>query len=48
MGGTRKGVGGYLSLRGGRWAWGGGGRSFEAGRLLNFSALGWALIRGGR
>ena len=32
---------------------GGGGRLFEAGRLLTFSAfrtraLGWALIRGGR
>ena len=55
VGGTRKGVGAYLSLRGGRW--GGGGRSFEAGRLLHFSALrmgaysrwaliwGWVLIR---
>ena len=32
MGGTRKGVGAYLSLRGGRW--GGDGRSFEAGRLF--------------
>ena len=34
--------------------WGGGGRLFEAGRLLTFSALRmgayprWALIRGGR
>ena len=50
MRGTRKGVGAYLSLslRGGRW--GGGGRLFEAGCLLNFSAFRmgaysrWALI----
>ena len=52
MGGTRKGVGAYLSLslsgREVRW----GGRLFEAGRLLNFSAFRmgtysrWALIRG--
>ena len=39
MGGTRKGVGAFLSLSlsGGRW--GGGGRLFEAERLLNFSAF---------
>ena len=54
MGGTRKRVGAHLSLS---LRWGGGGRLFEAGRLLNFSAfrmdvysrwaliLGWALIR---
>ena len=41
-------VGTYLSLS----VWGGGGRLFEAGRLLTFSAfrmgayLRWALIRG--
>ena len=34
----------YLSLD---WEEG-GRRLFEAGRLLTFSALGWALIRGGR
>ena len=38
MGGTRKGVGAYLSLSL-RGSWGGGGRLFEAGLLLNFSAL---------
>ena len=46
-------VGAYLSLSGserGRWGW--GGRLFEAGRLLTFSAfrmgayLRWVLIRG--
>ena len=39
MGGTRKGVGAYLSLslRGREGWW--GGRLFEAGRLLNFSAF---------
>ena len=47
------GVGVYLSLSlRGREAAGGGGRLFEAGRLLNFSAFRmgaysrWALIRG--
>ena len=28
--------------------WRGGGRIFEAGHLLTFLPLGWALIRGGR
>ena len=37
------GVSDYLSLIGR-----GGGRLFEAGRLLTFLPLGWALIRGGR
>ena len=43
--GVEVGVRAYLSLsgRGGGW----GGRSFEAGSLLTFSALGWAgLMRG--
>ena len=47
------GVGAYLSLSlRGREAAGGGGRLFEPGRLLNFSAFRmgaysrWALIRG--
>ena len=47
-------MGAYLSLSGsGREVgWGGGGRLFEAGRLLTFSAFRmgaysrWALIRG--
>ena len=34
----------YLSLCGREW--GGAGRLFEAGRLLTFLPLGWALIRG--
>ena len=29
------------------WEGEGGGRLFEAGRLLTFLPLGWALIRGG-
>ena len=33
----------YLSLCGREW--GGAGRLFEAGRLLTFLPLGWALIR---
>ena len=52
MGGTREGVGAYLSLssRGRKVGW--GGHLFEAGRLLNFSALRlgaylrWVLIQG--
>ena len=45
-------MGAYLSLIGRRRGSGGGGRLFEAGRLLTFSAfrmgayLRWALIRG--
>ena len=50
--GGREGEGGW----GGHWRWhlftfesegGGVGRLFEAGRLLTFLPLGWALIRGG-
>ena len=58
-GGSGKGVGAYLSLSGieREVGWGGGGRLFEAGRPLTFSAFrmgaysrwaliqGWALIR---
>ena len=46
------GVGAYLSLTGNRREVGWGGRLFEAGRLLTFSAFRmgaysrWALIRG--
>ena len=47
-------MGAYLSLSGSERevGWGGGGRLFEAGRLLTFSAFRmgaysrWALIRG--
>ena len=47
-------MGAYLSLSGSERevGWGGGGRLFEAGRLLTFSTLRmgaysrWALIRG--
>ena len=45
-------MGAYLSLIGRRRGWGGGGRLFVAGRLLNFFAFRmgaysrWALIRG--
>ena len=52
MRGTGKGVGAYLSLSLSGTAAGWGGRLFEAGRLLNFSAFRmgaysrWALIRG--
>ena len=56
-GGRGKGVGAYLSLSGSGRVVGLGGRLFEAGRLLSFSAFrmgtysrwtlirGWALIR---
>ena len=45
-------MGAYLSLSGREVGWGGGGRLFEAGRLLTFSAFRmaaysrWALVRG--
>ena len=38
----------YLSLSGSGRKVGLGGCLFEAGRLLTFLPLGWALIRGGR
>ena len=38
----------YLSLCRRELEWGGGGRLFEAGRLLTVLPLGGALIRGGR